>query len=510
MAQIQWPRFTKLLPDSAGKLPRPWQQFFTDLELLSSSAAEVSSFEGRTGDVVASAGDYAASEVTNDSGVAGTNVDDALDTLNSGKQPIDADLTALAALASTGHVVRTAANTYALRTITAPAAGFTISNGDGVAGNPTFSLANDLAAIEALGGTGIAVRTAADTWAQRTITAPAAGITVSNANGVSGNPTLALANDLAALEGLGSTGLAARTASDTWAQRTITGTANEITVTNGNGVSGNPTLSLPATINLGGKTSLEIPNGTGPTVDADGEIAVDTSVTDFSHGLIKYFGGEELGVVAMPIAQFTAPTDGYVVAYNAANDEFVLAAPGGGSSGAAAVTLASGVATSGTAVDIDGFFTSAYSYYELKFSQARPSGDAQLSLQVLVASVVDSGTNYRYSGNTATTSPSAAAFGVGGSSEGGVARIELCHSDTESSVAHGISGNICIYDPLNTTSHKDFTFAVQNRRNDGFRAADYGGGTYEGATSALSGIRLLWDGGESFQNIKWTLIGYPD
>lgn len=177
---------------------------------------------------------------------------------------------------------------------------------------------------------------------------------------------------------------------------------------------------------------------------------------------------------------------------------------------ASAMTLASGTSTSGTAVDIDGFFTSAYSYYELKFSQARPSGDAQLSLQVLVASVVDSGTNYRYSGNTATTSPSAAVFGVGGSSEGGVARIELCQSETESSVAHGISGNICIYDPLNTTSHKDFTFAVQNRRDDGFRAADYGGGTYEGATSALSGIRLLWDGGESFQNIKWTLIGYPD
>lgn len=60
--------------------------------------------------------------------------------------------------------------------------------------------------------------------------------------------------DLTAIAALGSTGIAARTASNTWAQRTITGTSNEITVTNGDGVSGNPTLSLPSAIVLTGKT----------------------------------------------------------------------------------------------------------------------------------------------------------------------------------------------------------------------------------------------------------------
>jgi hypothetical protein len=97
-----------------------------------------------------------------------------------------------------------------------------------------------LAALAAYNTNGILVQTAADTFAGRTLTGPAAGISVSNGNGVSGNPTLALANDLSALEALAATGIAVRTTTDTWAQRTITGTSNEITVTNGDGVSGNP------------------------------------------------------------------------------------------------------------------------------------------------------------------------------------------------------------------------------------------------------------------------------
>ena len=69
-------------------------------------------------------------------------------------------------LVATGLVVRTGSETYAQRTIIAPAAGISVADGDGVAGNPTLSLANDLSALEALASTGIAVRSAADTWVQ--------------------------------------------------------------------------------------------------------------------------------------------------------------------------------------------------------------------------------------------------------------------------------------------------------------------------------------------------------
>ena len=69
-------------------------------------------------------------------------------------QAFDADLSALAGLASNGMIARTGAGTASARTITA-GAGISIANGDGVAGNPTITstdvlqglIATDIAAI---------------------------------------------------------------------------------------------------------------------------------------------------------------------------------------------------------------------------------------------------------------------------------------------------------------------------------------------------------------------------
>jgi hypothetical protein len=178
---------------------------------------------------------------------------------------LDNDLDAVASLTTTGLATRTAADTWTTRTFQAPAAGITITNPAGIAGDPTLVLANDLAALEAMSGTGIAVHTGTSTWTERSLTQPAAGITITNNTGVGGNPTFALANDLAAVEGLASNGMMARTATDTMTTRTITGTTNEITSTNGDGVSGNPTLSIPTAVTFTGKT---ITGGTfsGPTI----------------------------------------------------------------------------------------------------------------------------------------------------------------------------------------------------------------------------------------------------
>ncbi len=60
-----------------------------------------------------------------------------------------------------------------------------------------------------------------------------------------------LDSTLTALAAYNTNGLLTQTAADTFTGRTITGTTNQVIVTNGNGVSGNPTLSLPQDIHTG-------------------------------------------------------------------------------------------------------------------------------------------------------------------------------------------------------------------------------------------------------------------
>jgi hypothetical protein len=108
-----------------------------------------------------------------------------------------------------------------------------------------------------------------------TVTQPGAGITVTN-SGVAQTPaatsTIALANDLAAVEGLATTGIAVRTAADTWTTRTL-GSGTNITVTNADGVAGAPSIALSGTVGVGN-------GGTGvTTTPTNGQLLVGNGTT---------------------------------------------------------------------------------------------------------------------------------------------------------------------------------------------------------------------------------------
>ena len=103
---------------------------------------------------------------------------------------------------------------------------------------------------------------------------------------------------------------------------TITGTTNEISVSGSGTENAAVTLSLPATIDLGGKTSFELPNG-APTVNAAGEIAIDTT-----SGQLKWFDGNATHIVtgttspAFNIASTTKDASGN--SFDTATSTFLL------------------------------------------------------------------------------------------------------------------------------------------------------------------------------------------
>lgn len=109
-------------------------------------------------------------------------------------QAWDADLDAIAALASNGLITRTGAGTAAARTITAGSASITVSNGNGVSGNPTIGASASLDGLSQLAGTGFITQTGgtADngTFAERSLTSSDSSLVINNPAGVAGNPDI--------------------------------------------------------------------------------------------------------------------------------------------------------------------------------------------------------------------------------------------------------------------------------------------------------------------------------
>lgn len=153
----------------------------------------------------------------------------------SGVQPLDATLTALAGVtvAADKLIYATAADTFTTTDFTSVART--------LVGQTTQALMRTTGL--GMSANGSSLVSAADYAAMKVLLSLTVGTDVQ-----------AFDSDLSALAANSTNGFWARTGSGTGSARTITGTAAEITVTNGDGVSGDPTLSLPSAITLTGKT----------------------------------------------------------------------------------------------------------------------------------------------------------------------------------------------------------------------------------------------------------------
>lgn len=132
----------------------------------------------------------------------------------------------------------------------------------GAGGTLTFSLTGQALNFFLLSTTGLTALTGGGGVASRSLVGPGKGFTISNADGVAGNPTFALTGGLLALEDFTGPGVVCSTGPDTFSPRTLTGTASQIIVTEGQGAGGDPTFSIADDPRLPGTAGFLPPGGT--------------------------------------------------------------------------------------------------------------------------------------------------------------------------------------------------------------------------------------------------------
>lgn len=233
----------------------------------------------------------------------------------------------------------------------------TPSNG----GPITLTLSTELQGLSGLTTTGFVQRTGTGTYTAANLTAsqistalgytPAtvSSVAISGSTGLSvgGSPitssgtiTLTLSTELQGLSGLATTGLVTRTGTGTYTATTITGNS-DISVVNGNGVSGNPSLSLTSS-GVGAGTYGSSTSVASFTVSSTGRITAASNVG-----------------ISYPVNSVSAGSNGIVVSPTSGNVSVSLSTGSSVQLG----SLGVGTPADGTIGDIraTGNITAAYS-----------------------------------------------------------------------------------------------------------------------------------------------------
>lgn len=106
------------------------------------------------------------------------------------------DLLAVEGLTTYGLTARTADYTWTTRSITASTDGIAITNGDGVAGNVQIGVNDDLLSVTQMSTNGIVVRHGISLWSTVVIGGTTNQINVTNGDGLAGAPTVSIADNV--------------------------------------------------------------------------------------------------------------------------------------------------------------------------------------------------------------------------------------------------------------------------------------------------------------------------
>jgi hypothetical protein len=136
--------------------------------------------------------------------------------------------------------------------------GLSLTDG-GAGGTLTINMTGTAASLNGA-STGFIVKDSASTVTNRQITV-GSGMTVSNGDGVSGNPAIGLSQLLQNISSTSAVGLLTVNG-NTVTATTIVGTTNQISVTTGNGIGGSPTVGIASNPILPGTGSVVLPQGT--------------------------------------------------------------------------------------------------------------------------------------------------------------------------------------------------------------------------------------------------------
>ena len=164
----------------------------------------------------------------------------------------------------------------------------------GAQGTYQINLTGTALALDNLGN-GIVAKTAADTLTARSIQA-SAGLGVTNGDGIAGNPVIALGTFMANINSLSSSTGLVGVKGGIVSPLAILGTTNQITLTSGDGSSGNPIVSIANNPVLPGNQSVTLPSGS--TSQRGGSPSSGQFRYNSETGLLEFYSNNAWLVVA--------------------------------------------------------------------------------------------------------------------------------------------------------------------------------------------------------------------